>query len=393
MSSTFEIARPDAALARASYALEALRAWVELRDFAGWDPYDALNSPVLGVLFARTKWGRLACIQAMKHIPVNIRPLLFTRPGHNPKALALFLEGYVKLARTGVDERCKSQAGRLIELLAATRTTTRAGHGWGYNFDWQSRAFFIPKGTPSIVCSAFVGHALLDAYEFLSDKRALDLAVPIARFFLTDLRRLPERDTFCFSYTPLDDYAVHNANVLGASLLLRLSRVTGENAWRDDAHAALAYTMRHQNRDGSWYYSERGGSRWIDSFHTGFVLESVRHFLKLGEADQYRSAYSHGVEYYAANFFLPDDTPKYYHDRVYPIDIHSPAEAVTFFGAEGGQSELLWRVLSWTLDNMQDPSGYFYFRRSRSATNRIPYMRWSQAWMFRALAGVLVEAV
>ena len=28
---------------------------------------------------------------------------------------------------------------------------------------------------------------------------------------------------------------------------------------------------------------------------------------------------------------------------------------------------------------------YFYFRKGRFLTNRIPYMRWSQAWAFHAL--------
>ena len=30
-------------------------------------------------------------------------------------------------------------------------------------------------------------------------------------------------------------------------------------------------------------------------------------------------------------------------------------------------------------------TGAFYFRKGRRITNRIPYMRWSQAWAFNAL--------
>jgi hypothetical protein len=41
------------------------------------------------------------------------------------------------------------------------------------------------------------------------------------------------------------------------------------------------------------------------------------------------------------------------------------------------------------LTAMYNPRGYFYYRRTRYFTTRIPYMRWSQAWAFRALAQYL----
>jgi hypothetical protein len=37
---------------------------------------------------------------------------------------------------------------------------------------------------------------------------------------------------------------------------------------------------------------------------------------------------------------------------------------------------------------MQDSRGHFYFQKRRLFTNRIAYMRWSQAWMLKALACV-----
>ena len=58
----------------------------------------------------------------------------------------------------------------------------------------------------------------------------------------------------------------------------------------------------------------------------------------------------------------------------------------SFFSGEGeGYSHLAGRVLGWTMANLADPGGYFYFQKDARRTNRIPYMRWSQAWMFRAL--------
>jgi hypothetical protein len=130
-----------------------------------------------------------------------------------------------------------------------------------------------------------------------------------------------------------------------------------------------------------WAYAETAYQSWIDSFHTGFNLEALRWFLKLGLAEEYRQAYETGRRFYAENFFLADGTPKYYHDRLYLVDIHSPTEALCYFASEDEQYQpLVKRVLDWLMANMYDAdTGLFYFRKSATMTIRIPYMRWSLA--------------
>ncbi len=34
---------------------------------------------------------------------------------------------------------------------------------------------------------------------------------------------------------------------------------------------------------------------------------------------------------------------------------------------------------------MQSPEGYFYYQKRKYLTNKISYMRWSQAWIFYGL--------
>jgi len=355
-------------------------------DFAGYDPYDALNSPFVRASSLGTKYGRIAWTQFLRRSPINLRPFIGVPKEHNPKALGLFLGGFTKLqAINNVDY--SQEIERLMNLLEINRSKSYSGYCWGYNFDWQSRAFFIPKFTPTIVNSSFVGHALLDLYKLTGQQRALDMAVSIKDFILEDLNRTKDGDTFCFSYTPVDKTGVHNANLLGASLLIRLFDMVGDEVLRTTALESLAYSMKYQHSDGSWFYAETSMQSWIDSYHTGFNLQAIRTFLDLGEAQSYRQTYQKGIEFYAKNFFLDDGTPKYYHDRVYPIDIHSPAEAIYFFSREGEQYlELTDRVAKWTIDNMLSARGDFYFRKGRKFTNKISYMRWSQAWMFHALA-------
>ena len=366
--------------------LTRLRAHIEAEEFKGYDPYDALNSPILRVLSFRQKFLRIAFIQILKRLPVNPRPFLFVKKDYNPKGLGLFLWGYAKLYAREKDPRCLEQIDKILELLEGLKSRGCSGNGWGYNFDWQSRAFFVPKYTPTVVNSSFIGHALLDAWQMTGNERALEMVLPIGDFILRDLNRHEEDGTLCFSYTPLDHYFVHNANLMGASLLIRLFKQTGIAEYREKALAALAYSMNHQQGDGSWRYAEKAGSHWIDSFHTGFNLQAIRYFFNHRFGEKYRNAFEKGVQFYAYNFFLPDGTPKYYHDRVYPIDIHCPAQAIVFFSGEGEvYRELTDRILYWMLTHMRDRRGYFYFQKRRFYTNRIPYLRWSQAWAFHAL--------
>ena len=369
-----------------------LSEFIENKDFSGYDPYDALNSPFVRFLTCGQKYGRIAWTQFMRRFPFNLRPLLLVPKGHNPKALGLFLAGYARLYALSKRTETLEIVKRLLSLLEKTASQGYSGVCWGYNFDWQSRAFFVPKYTPTIVNSSFVGHALLDAWELVGLQQALGQAISIKDFLLHDLHRTVDGDSFCFSYTPVDKTAVHNANLLGSSLLIRLYKLCGETELKDAALASLAYSMKYQHEDGSWYYAETAMQSWIDSFHTGFNLEAIRYFLRQGEALEYQTAYELGRSFYAENFFLEDGTPKYYHDRVYPIDIHAPAQAIAFFSGEGEvYRELTEKVLSWMIDNLWCPKGYFYFRKGPYFTNRIPYMRWGQAWAFRALTNYLFE--
>lgn len=363
-----------------------LQNYCEKNEFKGHDPYDALNSPLFRLLCGKSKWMRIAAIQAMKRSPVNMRPLVGIRKDYNPKGLGLILWGYAKLFRTERRQEFLDSIHKIIGLLAALKSPGYSGNCWGYNFDWQSRAFFVPKYTPTIVNSSFIGHALVDTYAYTGLERALDLALTIKDFILKDLNRRKEGGAICFSYTPLDHTAIHNANLLGASLLIRLYRYAGGEELKETALSALSYSMKYQREDGSWHYAETEFQRWIDSFHTGFNLQSISYFLENDVGQEYREAFTKGVRFYKEQFFLDDGTPKYYHNRVYPIDIHSPAQAVVFFSRLGKDYAVFAeKILKWMVEHMQDKRGFFYFQKRPCYTVKIPYMRWAQAWAFHGM--------
>lgn len=370
--------------------IRELREYVESRDYAGYDPYDALNSRVLRRLGSRSRWMRIAFTQFLKRAPVNLRPILGIERGHNPKAIGLFLAGYAKLYAIEKNADYIERIEYLLTLLERLRSQGYSGNCWGYNFPWQNRLTLLPEHTPTIVNSAFIGHALLDAHALCGSRRALDMAIPIKEFILHDLRRRKENGRICFSYTPLDENYVHNANLLGASLLIRLHGLCGDGVLEELALACLRYSLDCQHGDGSWWYAESELQRWVDSFHTGFNVQALHYFIDQGYASCCRKEYDRGVKYYVDNFFLPDGTPKYYDRKVYPIDIHGPCEAIVALSSElAGQSGLAAKILGWMLRHMWSSQGYFYYRKGRLITNRISYMRWTQAWAFHALTSYM----
>ena len=381
-------------------SLEKLLRYCRTESWMGYDPYDALTSPLARAIGRSGKLARTIMIQAVKRGPVNLRPLLGIKKDLNPKAIALFARAVALLAkrsrislnpsRMNSAEDLKRDFDFLMETLGKLRSKQHEQACWGYNFDWQSRAFFAPRGTPNVVCTVFAAQAYLDWFEASQNEQALDAAKSSARFLLDALNRTESPEGFCFSYTPLDNSRVHNVNLLAAELLARLYSIERSDEYLEAASRSTSYTISRQRLDGSWPYGEARSQQWIDNFHTGFILVSLKNIIRDLGAGEWQSSLLRGYEFYGDRFFLADSTPKYYHDKLYPVDAHAAAQAViTFVEMKDVMPEAslkATRAVEWAIREMQDPAGYFYFQRQRFYTIKIPYMRWAQAWMLYALS-------
>lgn len=374
-----------------SNSFQKLKHYCEIEGFKGWDPYDGLNSKVFKALHMdKVPFFRLAWIQLFKRNPLNLRTMMMVPKEYNPKGLGLFLTGYCNLyqadPKSDYLEKIDFLANKLIEL----KTPRFSGACWGYNFDWQSRAFFLPKGTPTVVATSFIASALMDAYEITKNSAYLEVALTSAEFVRKDLHRTPKTEGFIFSYSPFDETCVYNASLLGSKLLARIYSYTKEEALLEAAKGSVIACANAQREDGAWIYGELALQSWVDSFHTGYNLECIHEYQRYSGDESFQSHIDKGLRYYLEHFFLEDGTPKYYDNKTYPIDIHAPAQLIaTLYRLDALQEnkELVDRVLAWTIDHMQDPKeGYFYYQLKQTKSSKIPYMRWAQAWMFYAFS-------
>ncbi len=378
-------------------SINKLKDYCECENFKGWDPYDGLNSAVFQAIpvVRENRIARLMWIQLFKRSPVNFRKIFLVKKDYNPKGLGLFLSGYCNLFRLEPKQEYIDKIVFLKDKILTLQSKGWSGVCWGYNFDWQARAFFQPKYTPTVVVSTFIGYALLDAYDILKDEKLLQVARSICDFILKDLQRTYDAEgDFAFSYSPSDTTQVFNASLLGSRLLSRVYGYTKEDILIAEAKKSVAFCVKHQQSNGSWAYGTLPFHQWVDNFHTGYNLECIYEYQKYSLDVSYNDAISNGLNYYLNTFFTEEGISKYYNNSIYPIDIHAPSQLVITLSRLNKLQEnmdLVSRVLNWTIQNMQSPQGYFYFQKNNYFTSKIPYMRWAQGWMFFALSSLLTN--
>ena len=375
-----------------------LLAFCQANDWAGYDPYDALNSKALKALpFLDSRIPQIILTQFLKRSPVNLRPLLLVPKPQHAKGLALFLAAFVRLAKAHDFDR-NQLIRAMLERIAALRSPGIAYSCWGYSFPWQTRTITVPAGAPNLVCTCFVANALLDAYEELNDSGCLSMAVSAAEYIVQELYWSRTDSAAGFSYPqPSLQSEVYNANCLGAALLCRVYKLTGNSKFLAPSLKVARHAASKQNPDGSWYYGETTFQRWIDNFHSGYNLCALRSIARSLDTSEFDPCIRKGFDFYRTHFFCQDGAVRYFHTRTYPIDIHAVAQSIITLvelqDLDGANVPLAHSVLAWALRHMWDERGFFYYRVLRSYTIRTPYMRWSEAWMFLAMTILLCASL
>jgi polysaccharide biosynthesis protein VpsJ len=371
-----------------------LSVWLEKNGYRGYDTFDGLNARFLRPVTFNNKLLRMVLQQGVRRFPINLRPVLGIAKAHSTKGMGFLARGFIRLHKVTGDVTWRDKAEYALQWLIENQSQGYSGACWGNHFDYQARGdFYLPKGVPTVVWTSLIGHAFLDAYDHFKRVEFLRVAESSCEHIIRDVATLPEGESLCVSYTPIHRHAVHNANTLAAGLLARTYNYTGNESYGDLAEKAIRYTSAHQRADSSWYYGEAANMHWVDNFHTAYVLDSFKHYGQATGDHQFDDTLMSGYRYWKRVFFLPDGMPKYYDHKTQPTDIQCCSQAIdtlVFFSDFDPEAlPLALKVAQWTIENMQDRTGHFYYRRySRWLVNRTPTLHWGQATMLCALAGL-----
>jgi rhamnogalacturonyl hydrolase YesR len=378
-------------------SIRRLSEWLEKNDYRGYDTFDGLSSKVLRPLTFENKFLRIALQQGVRRFPLNLRPVIGVAKSHSTKAMGFVARGFIRLHQATGDNAWRDTAEFALQWLTDHQSPGYSGACWGNHFDYQSRSSYVPKGLPSVVWTSLIGHAFLDGYDHFQNDDYLKTAISACDHILHDLDTFADGEGLCIGYFPGQSLRVHNANTLGAGLLARAYSYTRNEAYRALAQKAIQYTAQHQRSDASWYYGEAENLRWVDNFHTAYVLDCFKYYSDGTGDNRFEKNLTSGYEFWKNTFFLADGTPKYYDYKTLPIDIQCCSQAIdtlVFFRDRDPESlELATKIAQWTIEHMQDRTGYFYYRRySPWLVNKTPTLHWGQATMMSALSG-LYEAL
>ncbi|MCH2373529.1 MAG: hypothetical protein MK538_05060 [Planctomycetes bacterium] len=370
-------------------SLAKLEKWVEDHDYRAYEPFDGLSSKLRPLTFGNEFCERLLQ-QLVRQSPINLRPLLGVRPQDSTKGKGYMAWGYVDMYKLTGNEEYKEKAVTLFDWLDKNRAPGYDHHGWANHFDFTSRGGRLPKHRPIIVWTSLIGRAYLDAFETFEDEKYLDIAKSVCSWILNVPREKTESGA-CLSYISEGQNSIHNSNMLGAGMLARAARFTGDSNYLEVAKEAMEYSCSRQRPDGSWWYGEREDMHWIDNFHTGYNLDSLKIYAESTDDRDYDDNLKRGFEYFKSNLFEETGRPKYYHNRAYPIDSQCASQAIEslahFADYDEDSLDLGVHVANWTVDNMQDKSGYFYYRQYPGGVKaKAPMLHWAQATTYRGLA-------
>lgn len=374
--------------------------WIEARNWKAYDPFDGLSAKHAQKLTFNNHYLRMALQQAVRRFPFNTRKLLGVDKATSSKGMGFCALGYLKMYQAAKDDKYLAKTKFCLDWLKNHYSKDYSGYAWGNHFSYESRGGSIQLGVPTIVWTSLIAHTFLNAFEIIGNQDYFDISQSVSKFIINDIARYNGNPySLCLMYTP-DNKAhysgcIHNSNVLGASILARIYKYNKDKNLADISKKSINYTISHQLPEGGWYYGVPKKYHWIDSFHTGYVLESIFEYMNATGDKSYEDNLIQGFLYFKSSFFRQDGMPKYYNYKINPIDIQCSSQAIQTLVRlkeyDKSSLKLAKNVAKWTIKHMQDKDGYFYFRKYPFVINKTPMFHWGQATMLSALGHLIKD--
>ncbi len=160
----------------------------------------------------------------------------------------------------------------------------------------------------------------------------------------------------------------------------------------------MSAVITNQDSSGMWPYAYQSKNNLfpkdIIDWHQGFIIDCLIDCIQVDSFfNQFKSNITSGLKFYKDELFFNNGMSKYRYGRKYPVDIHNQAQGIITFSKaasiDPSYLDFAERILDWTVENMYDNKGFFYYQKWPLVTNKSFFIRWSHAWMILAQATFL----
>jgi len=334
--------------------------------------------------------------------PINLRNILDIKKTIDLKAISILNQGFCNLynirKRNALIDDIK-----YCNLIIKKKSLKRffyydcwAAHTFKYiTFD----NFKLQPNEPDIIGTSETIISLIKSYRILNDKQ-LKMMIFSACNFLKKYLYKDEKNRSYFTYHLTNNKIVINISAKAIEALSYSLLIKKDKKIIDICNKTIDFLINIQNKDGSWDYSVYENKKIYKQydFHQGFILDGLISFIPYYNDENLLLEIIKKGSYFYKNKLFDEEGKSYYrHPIKYPIDIHNQAQGIITFHnlnkINVKYNSFENKIADWTIKNMQNESGYFYHQKWPFLINKIPYLRWSQSWMFKALSLLYYRAL
>ena len=386
-------------------SIDRFATWLKRTQGESHDPYDLWGTRY-GLFSRRLYYAKhplgvplIAPLLLAEIICPSVRGLFVGRRRYATADAQLALAFLNLHALTG-EKKFLAPAEEFAAHLLRSSIPGYSGHCWGYPFDWQNCQFLWKRDTPFITATPYCFEVFLGLHDVTGERRHLEVAESIARFVQNDLRDTPtSADAAAGSYSPEDHSQVVNASAYRVLVLAEAGRRFHEPRYEQTARRNLNFILQNQREDGAWLYGiDHPAERFIDHFHTCFVLKNLVKVNRLWNDPAVTQAIAKGYEYYRRELFDAEGLPKSFaiepRTQLVKLEMYNFAEAITL-GALLKESipaafTHAQKLAAWLMAKHQLRDGHFTTRVYRGGWRHThPFVRWPQSQIFYALTNLL----
>jgi hypothetical protein len=392
---------------RADYiwrAVESFQTWLADQDHESYDPYDIWGTKY--GLISRRIYYKTRLPAAPLVIPVLLMEIfcpqwrsLFVSKQRFATADAHLGLAFLNLYEITGEQAHMEMAEVLGQALLASSAPGYHGHCWGYPFDWRQNTGLWKKNTPFITGTPYCYELFGKLYDLTKEERHLDACRSIAKFVDQDLHDTPTSPTAtACSYSPIDHGLVLNTSAYRAMVLFDAANRLDKREYAVTATGNLNFILQNQRADGSWLYSLDEGERFVDHFHTCFVLKNLWKINQRLQSPDVTEAVRKGFAYYERELFTNEGLPKQFAIKlrtgIVRLEMYDVAEAINLGALLKDDVPTAFtiakRLAQRLCQEWQLPDGHFLTRiYAGGFRHSLGYLRWPQANLFYELTNFL----